>query len=72
MVYACAHICLFQFSCSTSSTSSSTSSELKDLNNKKLIVENEEVIVDTDIMEQQPNQPKKNKLTLPHHYHLTS
>jgi DNA (cytosine-5)-methyltransferase 1 len=33
--------------------------KLKELNNKKMIVENEEVIVNTDTMEQ---QPKKNKI----------
>ena len=35
--------------------------KLKELNNKKLIVKNEEVIVNTDTMEQQPNQPKPKK-----------
>ena len=35
--------------------------ELKELNNKNLIVENEGVNVITDIVEQQPNQPKPKK-----------
>lgn len=35
--------------------------ELKELNNKKLIVENEEVIVNTDIMQPQENQRKEVK-----------
>ena len=38
--------------------------KLKELNNKKLIVENEEVIVNTEVMEQQPNQPKPKKKKL--------
>ena len=35
--------------------------KLKELNNKKLIVEKEKVIVNPDTMEQQPNQPKPKK-----------
>ena len=36
--------------------------KLKELNNKKLIVENEEVIVNTDTIEHLPKQPKKFKI----------
>ena len=33
--------------------------KLKKLNNKKLIIENEELNINTDTMEQQPSQPNK-------------